>query len=129
MNALFLIICIIVLGLLMVGSFVFLAFKIRSKKSAQTAQRNAEEQKSALMRELEDLRVQLEGIRAKEAEVREDEKVKANVELTLKKALKRAEEESFQKNTFLSNLSSEIRTPLNNIIGFASLLEHEISLL
>ena len=129
MNALFLIICIIVLGLLMVGSFVFLAFQIRSKKSAQTAQRNAEEQKSALMRELEDLRVRLEGIRAKEAEVREDEKVKANVELTLKKALKRAEEESFQKNTFLSNLSSEIRTPLNNIIGFASLLEHEISLL
>jgi two-component system, sensor histidine kinase len=57
------------------------------------------------------------------------ERVKNTIELTLKKALKRSEEENFQKNAFLANLSSEIRTPLNNIIGFASLLETEISLM
>ena len=60
---------------------------------------------------------------------KETEKVKSNVEFTLKKALKRSKEENFQKNTFLSSLSSEIRTPLNNIIGFANLLETEISLM
>ncbi|MCK9204108.1 MAG: hybrid sensor histidine kinase/response regulator [Bacteroidales bacterium] len=50
-------------------------------------------------------------------------------DITLKKALKRSEESNFMKNAFLSNISAEIRTPLNNIIGFASLLEAEISLL
>ena len=45
----------------------------------------------------------------------------------LKKALKKAEEAIFLKNAFLSNISHEIRTPLNGIIGFASLLETELS--
>ncbi|MDD4603138.1 MAG: hybrid sensor histidine kinase/response regulator, partial [Bacteroidales bacterium] len=50
-------------------------------------------------------------------------------DFTLKRALKRSEEANFLKNAFLSNISQEIRTPLNNIIGFSSLLEAEISLL
>jgi len=50
-------------------------------------------------------------------------------DLVLKKALKRAEDANFLLNSFLSNVSSEIRTPLNNIIGFASLLEAELSVM
>ena len=47
----------------------------------------------------------------------------------LKKALKRAEDANYLKNAFLSNMSHEIRMPLNGIIGFSSLLETELSLL
>ncbi|MDD4604599.1 MAG: hypothetical protein PHF97_12460, partial [Bacteroidales bacterium] len=35
-------------------------------------------------------------------------------DFTLKRALKRSEEANFLKNAFLSNISQEIRTPLNN---------------
>ncbi len=51
------------------------------------------------------------------------------IDSELKKALKRAEDANYLKNAFLSNMSHEIRTPLNGIIGFASLLETELSLL
>lgn len=47
----------------------------------------------------------------------------------LKKTLKEVEDANYLKNAFLSNMSHEIRTPLNGIIGFASLLETELSLL
>ena len=50
-------------------------------------------------------------------------------DLLLKKALKKAEDANFLLNSFLSNVSSEIRTPLNNIIGFASLLEADLSMM
>lgn len=49
------------------------------------------------------------------------------VDAALKKALKRAEDAIYLKNAFLANMSHEIRTPLNGIIGFASLLESELS--
>jgi len=45
---------------------------------------------------------------------------KAN--LSLKKALIKAEESDKLKSAFLSNISHEIRTPLNGIMGFAQLL-------
>ncbi len=38
----------------------------------------------------------------------------------------RANEMNTLKNNFLSNMSHEVRTPLNSIIGFASLLKEEI---
>jgi signal transduction histidine kinase/CheY-like chemotaxis protein len=47
----------------------------------------------------------------------------------LKRALKKAEDANFLLNSFLSNVSSEIRTPLNNIIGFAGLLEADLSMM
>jgi signal transduction histidine kinase/CheY-like chemotaxis protein len=56
-------------------------------------------------------------------------KERKQFDLDLKKALKRAEDANYVKNAFLSNMSHEIRTPLNGIIGFASLLETELSLI
>lgn len=50
-------------------------------------------------------------------------------DIKLKKALREVEDANYLKNAFLSNMSHEIRTPLNGIIGFASLLETELSLL
>ncbi|MBN1649971.1 MAG: response regulator [Bacteroidales bacterium] len=41
-------------------------------------------------------------------------------------ALKKAEETNFLKNTFLSSMSREIRTPLSGIIGFSDMLKNEI---
>ncbi len=48
------------------------------------------------------------------------------IELDSKIALKNAEEANFLMNTFLSNMSLEIRTPLSGIIGFSNMLLDEI---
>ncbi len=61
--------------------------------------------------------------------IKEEYDEKREKDMVLKKALKKAEDANFLLNSFLSNVSSEIRTPLNNIIGFASLLEAELSML
>ena len=61
--------------------------------------------------------------------IKEEYDEKRERDLILKKALKKAEDANFLLNSFLSNVSSEIRTPLNNIIGFASLLEAELSVM
>lgn len=41
-------------------------------------------------------------------------------------ALKKAEETNFLKNTYLSSMSREIRTPLSGIIGFSDMLKNRI---
>jgi signal transduction histidine kinase/predicted negative regulator of RcsB-dependent stress response len=43
------------------------------------------------------------------------------------KAKERAEESDKLKSTFLSNISHELRTPLNGILGFAEILQKEIT--
>lgn len=93
-------------------------------------------------RKLQKLRAELERLTREQREYsqRLEEEVKKRTEqyemelaerqrmdAELKKALKKAEEAIFLKNAFLSNISHEIRTPLNGIIGFASLLETELS--
>ncbi|MFC2102445.1 hybrid sensor histidine kinase/response regulator [Bacteroidota bacterium] len=93
----------------------------------QLDEKDAELQRKIL--ELRSFHEQVEQAEAKKDGDQDSEQAKSGIELSLKKALKRAEEQNFQKNTFLSNLSSEIRTPLNNIVGFASLLETETSLI
>ncbi|CAJ0592298.1 unnamed protein product, partial [Cylicocyclus nassatus] len=52
-----------------------------------------------------------------------DNKVKAELEQQkeLRRALKRAEAASRAKSTFLSNMSHDMRTPMNAIIGFTNL--------
>lgn len=50
------------------------------------------------------------------------------LEVERKVALKKAEESSFLKNSFFANMSLEIRTPLNGIIGFSRLLLNDVKL-
>ena len=45
----------------------------------------------------------------------------------LDEAREKAEEASRQKSAFLATMSHELRTPLNGILGFADLLQHDLS--
>ena len=48
-----------------------------------------------------------------------------NTDALLEKETARAQEVESLKNSFLRNMSYEIRTPLNAVVGFAELFEHE----
>ncbi len=61
--------------------------------------------------------------------VNEELEKRKNMDIELKKALKKAEDANYVKSAFLSNMSHEIRTPLNGIIGFSELLLTELSLM
>ena len=129
MNSTIIIIGFIIITVLLIISIVLLIIQHRKNQQLTVQVKEKQNEIGQTKHELNDLKERIIEFEEKQDGEDETEKLKANVEFTLKKALKRSNEESFQKNTFLSNLSSEIRTPLNNIIGFASLLETEISLL
>ncbi|MBN1116939.1 MAG: PAS domain S-box protein [Bacteroidales bacterium] len=50
-----------------------------------------------------------------------------NIELELKKAWEEAKEANRSKSVFIANISHEIRTPINAILGFSDLLTSELS--
>ncbi|OIP71896.1 MAG: hypothetical protein AUK43_04795 [Oscillatoriales cyanobacterium CG2_30_40_61] len=49
-------------------------------------------------------------------------------EVALQKAVKAADIANRAKSAFLANMSHELRTPLNAILGFAQLMNHDLSL-
>ncbi len=53
---------------------------------------------------------------------------KVEMESELLKQKIKAEEANVAKSTFLNNISHEMRTPLNGILGYAQLLSHELNL-
>ncbi|MDA3905883.1 MAG: ATP-binding protein [Bacteroidales bacterium] len=65
-------------------------------------------------------------INEKTKELQEHIEARKSVELERKIALKKAEESNFLRNTFLSSMSREIRTPISGIIGFSNMLLGEI---
>ncbi len=129
MSSVLLIVILCVLAAFLIISIVLFALQ-HKKNQLLTGQLEEKQKEIGLTKhQLADQNERIKELEEEQDGDKETEKLKSNVEFTLKKALKRSKEENFQKNTFLSSLSSEIRTPLNNIIGFASLLETEISLL
>lgn len=52
-----------------------------------------------------------------------------NTEIALRETIGNLEQVNYLKDMFLSKLSHDIRTPLNGILGFASLLESQLALL
>ncbi|NQV01261.1 MAG: hypothetical protein HQ542_01340, partial [Bacteroidia bacterium] len=129
MNFLLMTIALIFISLLLISAFILLFLQQKKGKKMYNQIAEKEGEFHRLNQELSSLQEQVKLVESKDDGEKESERLKSGIELTLKKALKRAEEENFQKNSFLSNLSSEIRTPLNNIVGFASLLETETSLI
>lgn len=67
-----------------------------------------------------------EKINEKTKELQDQIEIRKSFELESKIALKKAEESNFLKNTFLTSMSREIRTPLSGIIGFSHMLLNEI---
>ena len=57
-----------------------------------------------------------------------DNSVRKQVESELKKAMATAEKANLAKSNFLSNMSHELRSPLNAILGFAQLMESDPTL-
>ena len=73
---------------------------------------DATEKHARHRRELESVNAELESARARETEHR----------TMLRGALSQAEAANVAKNAFLSNMSHDIRTPLNAVVGYAELI-------
>src|SRR4029077_16871578 len=56
-----------------------------------------------------------------------DNSVRKQAEAALTKAKAAAEKASLAKSDFLSNMSHELRSPLNAILGFAQLMESDVT--
>ncbi|MCD6092105.1 MAG: response regulator [Bacteroidales bacterium] len=107
--------------------FVYLLFNRRKNKYLLIQNKQLENEIKQLK---EELKVNLDSIDIKIHEktkaLQEQIEDRKSIDLERKIALKKAEESNFLKNTFLSSMSREIRTPLSGIIGFSNILLHEI---
>lgn len=122
-----------VIGVLILAAFFILYRYIREKRTAaeqaeqhkqtQQALKKLQEEKRAVADQVE------EAVKERTAKLQKEVDTFRKKDNQLKKTLKEVEDANYLKNAFLSNMSHEIRTPLNGIIGFASLLETELSLL
>ena len=66
-------------------------------------------------------------VNAQTTAVQKEMKTLHEQEVTLKTALKKAEEANYLRNAFIANLGFDVRTPLSGIIGFANILETELA--
>lgn len=129
MNTLSLILVILLLLLITVSVLQILYSRKQSAHlSLKLKEKNEELQK--VLEKLKVYEVEIDKqVSSRTLAIKEEYDENRERDMILKRALKKAEDANFLLNSFLSNVSSEIRTPLNNIIGFASLLEAELSVI
>ena len=96
-----------VLMVLICGLLIYLVLRVKQKQAIDTERRNSEEL-AHMNREL-----------AAAAEAATDATRKAEA------AMREAEAANRAKSEFLSNMSHDIRTPMNAIVGITNLMEHE----
>ncbi|MCX6286020.1 MAG: ATP-binding protein [Bacteroidetes bacterium] len=129
MNTLSIILIIVLLLLILIAVLQI----ISARKQSVSLKNKVKEKEGELQNALAKIRDYEVGIEKQVSQrtlvIKEEYDEKRERDMILKKALKKAEDANFLLNSFLSNVSSEIRTPLNNIIGFASLLEAELSVM
>ena len=123
------ILIILLLLLIIIAVYQYISARKQSVRFSITVKENEERLQEALAK-IREYEVEIEKqVSQRTQAIKEEFDEERERDMVLKKALKKAEDANFLLNSFLSNVSSEIRTPLNNIIGFASLLEAELSLL
>ncbi len=128
-SAFFLIIIAVLVAVTAISVFLNIRLSGKSEKISKELE-NLRQQLEEARRETEEFRIRAEKLIAdRTVELQERVAEQSEKDFSLKRALKRSEDATYMKNAFISNLSQEIRTPLNNIIGFSSLLEAEISIL
>ena len=118
----------ILLFVLVLIVFIYKRYLDNKKKSILLNQKSNEVE--IANKKLQDFNDKLENkVKERTNALQEEIDEREKVDIDRKKALKTAEDANYLKNSFLANMSHEIRTPLNGIIGFASLLETELSLM
>lgn len=118
--------------LIIVAGFAVISIRNEKQRNKALNQQLAEKEKqvAAMNQKALDFKQQVkEEVEQRTQDYEEQIKQFKKKDNKLKKSLKEVEDANYLKNAFLSNMSHEIRTPLNGIIGFASLLETELSLL
>ena len=127
----FLTVILVILLILSITITVLLVISARKESvELENKVKAREDELQNALAKVRDYEVEMEQrVNEKTLAIKEEYDEKRERDLILKKALKKAEDANFLLNSFLSNVSSEIRTPLNNIIGFSSLLEAELSVL
>ncbi len=107
---------------------IYSRYRIKTKSNKLLTEKNT--QIEELNKEVKYLNANLEE-KTKESNIESQNEIAElkKIDVKRKKALKIAEDAIYIKNTFLANMSQEIRTPLNGIIGFSNLLTTELSLL
>lgn len=115
-------------GLLLIFLLFLLFMKTRKIKQLNANNKlikyELEQLKSGFKNQGKDLNIKID---EQTRSLQEQIKIQKNIDFENKIALKKAEESNFLKNTFLSNMSREIRTPISGIIGFSDMLLSEIT--
>ncbi len=115
-------------GLILIFLLFLLFMKTRKIKSLKANNKLIENELVQLKSDFNNQDIDLDiKIDEQTKSLQEQIKIQKNIDLENKIALKNAEESNFLKNTFLSNMSREIITPISGIIGFSDLLLGEIT--
>lgn len=114
-------------GLLIIF-LIFLAYSILGFLKLNSQRKELQERQRKLSKELDELQSDLDAkVKSENLSLYQDLESMKEQEVTLKTALKKAEEAAFLRNAFIANLGFDVRTPLNGIIGFANMLETELA--